>query len=401
MAKVGRILLAAGATLALGRAPAMAGDLPADLTDWNLSPVNFTLAGFIGAIGADASGALYDAHQDGGINRAGATGSLLIEPSLETVLDNAWELGFRGAILAWHDHLSGDNYGNDVFEKAYGFLQTAYGRIEIGQQDGAAYKLVLNGPTVDDPVAINDANVTFFKDPTTGRALNGVFNLRSGVFDSANDAKISYYIPHFFDVQIGISYTPNAAKGGLPWIDQGHAVANRPDNILEAGANYAGYFGQAVIRAYAGIAVAGNAAPVAGHDDLRDMGLGLEVDYSLWGGAKLAVGGGFRQSNAYTFDPNQPFTNGHTRDWRASTTYTKGPWILGVEYDAGSADAHIGEPSLRENGTEASLGYVVNSNLQLTLGWERLHFERGSGVFYNGEPDVAGNAAFLHAGLHV
>jgi len=395
------ILGAACAAWALAGQPASADDLTANLTDWNVSPVNFTLAGFIGAIGADASGALYGAHQSGGIDRDGATGSLLIEPSLETVLDNAWELGFRSTILAYHDHLSGDNYGNDFFEKAYGFLQTAYGRIEIGQQDGAAYKLVLNGPTVDDPVAINDANVTFFKDPTTGRALNGIFNLRSGVFDSANDAKISYYIPHFFDIQIGISYTPNAAKGGLPWIDQGHAVADRPDNILEAGANYAGYFGQAIIRAYGGIAIAHNAAVTPGQDDLRDVGLGAEVDYSLDGGAKLSVGGGWRRSNAYTFNPDQPFTNGQTRDWRLDATYTTGPWILGVEHDDGAADGHVGLPSLKENGDEASLGYVVNSNLQLTLGWERLHFERGSGAFYDGEPEVAGDAAFLHAGFHV
>jgi outer membrane protein OmpU len=395
------ILCAACAAAALAAGPAEAGDPASSLTDWNVSPVNFTLAGFIGAIGADASGALYDAHQSGGIGHGGATGSLLIEPSLETVLDNAWELGFRSSILAWHDDLSGDNYGNDVFEKAYGFLQTPYGRIEIGQQDGAAYKLVLNGPTVDDPVAINDANVTFFKDPATGRALNGIFNLRSGVFDSANDAKISYYIPHFFDIQIGVSYTPNAAKGGLPWIDQGHAVADRPDNILEAGANYAGYFGQAIVRAYGGIAIANNAAPAGGHDDLRDVGLGAEVDYSLGGNTKISVGAGWRESNAYTFNVDQPFTNGDTRDWRASATLTKGPWIAGLEYDDGAADAHASLPSLKENGAEASIGYVVNSNLQLTLGWEHLHFERGSGLFYNGEPQVGGDAAFLHAGFHV
>ncbi|HXM00177.1 MAG TPA: porin [Rhizomicrobium sp.] len=398
MAKAGRVHVAAMALLAanLIAGPAAAGDL----TDWNISPAGFDLAGFIGSVGADASGALYAAHQGGGIDRDGATGSLLIEPSLESVLDNAWELGFRASILAYHDHLSGDNYGNDVFEKAYGYLQTPYGRVEIGQQDGAAYKMVLNGPTVDDPVAINDANVTFFKDPTTGRALNNVFNLRSGVFDSANDAKISYYIPHFFDVQIGVSYTPNMAKGGLPWIDQGHAVADRPQDMWEAGANYAGYFGQAILRGYAGIAIAHNAAATASHDDLRDVGLGAGVDYAFRG-AKISVGAGWRRSNAYTFDVTQPFSHGDTQDWRISTTLTKGPWIVGAEYDTGRADEHPGLPGLAENGTEASVGYVVNSNLQLTLGWQRLHFERGTGVFYNGESEVAGNAVFLHTALHI
>jgi hypothetical protein len=396
MGKWGRTGLAAAA-LALAMAqPALADD-PADA---GLEPLKFNLGDFAGSLGGETAGTVYAAHQSGGVGHTGTTGAIWLEPSLETVFDNAWELGFKSTILAYHDNLTGDNYGNDVVEKAYAYLQTLYGRFEIGQQDGAAYKFVLNGPDVDDLAAINDANLTFFKDAATGRALNGIFNLRTGVFDSANDAKISYYIPHFFDLQIGFSYTPYMAKGGLPWIDQGHAVANRPVNILEMGANYAGYFGQFVIRGYGGISVAGNAAPTAGHDDLRDMGLAFQVDHPL-GDAKLSVGAGWRQSNAYTFDVTEPFSNGHTRDWRLDATLTRGKWSFGVEYDKGSADAHPGLPALDETGSQAEVSYSATDNLDLTLGWEHMHFERSSGAFYDGQPQVGGDAVYLHAQFHV
>ncbi|HEY1632620.1 MAG TPA: porin [Rhizomicrobium sp.] len=365
-----------------------------------IEPLKFNLLGFIGTVGGDASGAVYTARQSGGIHTTGLTAGAWVEPNLETVFDNAWELGFKGDFLVYHDKLTGDNYGNDVVEKAYAYLQTLYGRFEIGQQDGAAYKFVLNGPDIDDLAAINDSNLTFFKDKSSGAALNGIFNLRTGVFDSANDAKISYYIPHFFDLQIGISYTPYMAKGGLPWIDQGHHVANRPENIWEVGANYAGYFGQYVVRGYGGFAMAENASPTPGHDALRDYGLALQIDHPFAGG-QFSAGGGWRRSNAYTFDVTQPFTHGDTSDWRLGSTYTKGDWSFGLEYDRGAADAHPGLPALTESGAEASLGYQLTPNLQLTAGYEHMHFARGAGTFYNGQSDVNADAAFLHTQVHI
>ncbi|HTQ12589.1 MAG TPA: porin [Rhizomicrobium sp.] len=388
--------LAVGAVaLWLARPAAAAGPL-----DWNLSPFQFNVGDYAGQLGAELSGAAYAARQSGAVSATGVTGAVWLEPSLETVLDNAWELGAKATLLVDHDALSGDNYGNDVLEKGYVFLQTLYGRVELGQQDGAAYKFVLNGPDIDDIAAINDANLVFFKDPATGKALNGVFNLRTGVFDSANDAKISYYIPHFFDFQIGVSYTPYMAKGVLPGIDQGHSGANVPRNILEFGANYAGYFGPYIVRAYGGLAIAGNSAPTPGHGDLRDYGLSAEIDRPFEGG-QLSVGGGWRRSNAYTFDVTQPFSHGATRDWRAGATYTRRAWSFALEYDDGHADAHPGLPALHESGEEAAAGYQVNENLALTLGWQHMRFERSSGTFYTGTPRATGDAGFLHAYVHI
>jgi hypothetical protein len=389
-------LLAVATLAGLVSGPVLADDLDTG----SVAPFKFTALGMIGSVGGQASGALFDAGQSGLGGTTDATGYLLLTPQLETVLDNAWEVGFRGAVLAYHDALSGDIYGNDTIEKAYGFLQMPYGRFEIGQQDGAGTKLSFTGPDVDDDVSLNDPNVSFFRDPSNGRALIDVFPMRAEMFASANDAKISYYIPHLTDFQVGFSYTPSAAKGGLPFIDAGSHVDNRPTNILEAAANYAGYFGNAVFRAYGAVAVAHNGAADAGHDDLRDVSLGGEVDYGF-SNMRVALGGSWRRANTYTFDVDQPFTHGATSVSRLSATAFKGKWSAGLEYETGDAPAHLLLPEIQETGYEASVAYQINQQLQLTGGWQHMRFTRSSGAFYDGLSRVDGDAFFLHTAFRV
>jgi hypothetical protein len=388
--------LAAFALAAFAAAPALAD--PAE--DWTVQPFKFTALGMIGTVGGEASGAVYGAQQSGLGTNANVTGSLLLTPQLETVLDNAWEVGFRGALLVYHDTLSGDIYGDDLFQKAYGFLQMPYGRVEVGQQDGAGTKLSFTGPDIDDDVALNDADVSFFRDPATGRALIDVFAMRTQMFASANDAKISYYIPHLTDFQFGVSFTPSAAKGGLPFIDGGAHVADRPVNIVEFAGNYAGYFGNAVFRAYGAIAIAHNDAPTSGYDDLRDLSLGVEVDYHLRD-IRLSAGGSYRRANSYAFDVYEPFTHGATNVARASAAIFRGRWSAGLEYETGNAPAHLALAQIDEDGYEASIGYALNQQLQLTGGWQHIYFARAPGTFYGVQSRIEGDAFFLHTALRV
>lgn len=383
----------------LAAAPAVADTFD----DWTVPPYKFTAIGMIGTLGGEASGAVFDAHQSALGGETNATGYLLLTPQLETVLDNAWELGFRGAVLAYHDTLSGDMYGNDAIQKAYGFLQMPYGRFEIGQQDGAGTKLSFTGPTVDDDVSLNDANVSFFRDPKTGHALIDVFPMRTEMFASANDAKISYYIPHLTDFQVGFSYTPTASKGGLPLLDPGPHVPNRATNIFEMAANYAGYFGNAVVRAYGALGMAHNDAATPGQDDLHDWALGGEVDYTEYSlfAARFALGGSYRHANTYNFDVEEPFTHGATDVGRISAAVYKGKWSAGVEYETGKADAHPALPQLNETGYEASVSYQLNFQTQITAGWQHMRFTRSSGAFYDALSRVNGDAFFLHTAFRV
>ncbi|HUB85801.1 MAG TPA: hypothetical protein VL971_08915, partial [Rhizomicrobium sp.] len=143
---------------------------PAQADDGWFAPLSTSAGdGWTASLGVNLSAAVYATHQER--DRDGAQAFAVFTPSLVKDFAEGWEVGAKGSVLGYHDHLSGDNYGNDVFELAYLYAQTPYGRVEIGQANGVAYGQSVAAPVVDSPVAINDANVTFFKDPASGRAF--------------------------------------------------------------------------------------------------------------------------------------------------------------------------------------------------------------------------------------
>ncbi len=110
-------------------------------------------------------------------------------------------------------------------QKVYGTVQTRLGRIELGQTDGAAYTLATTGPVVEGDISIDNTNATFFRDPTTGGAFINVFQLNSAVESSLNYAKVSYYSPRLFGLQLGASFTPSEGKDVIPFLSGGPHVA--------------------------------------------------------------------------------------------------------------------------------------------------------------------------------
>lgn len=353
------------------------------------------------SLGANLSGAVFSDHQGGGVAHRGVQAFAVFTPSLWRTFSSDWEVGAKGSILAWHDNRSGDNYGNDVFELAYLYMQSPYGRIEVGQQNGAAYTQSVGAPLVDGPAAINDANITFFHDPATGLAFIGIFNLRTGVFASANQAKVSYISPRMDGFQLSGSFTPYQTKAVLPWTMVGHHVSDRVKNIAEGNLNYTKQFGSLSLQASTSFAAAHNAARTAGHDDVWDWGLGIETDYAPDDANKLSLGAAYRISNAYAFNIRQAFTSGTTSNFDVGAMWTHGDWLAGIEYETGTAEAVPGSPTLRERGWNPSVAYNVNANLQMTLGWQYLHFHQSAGVFYNGKPGIGMRAAYLHANFQI
>ncbi len=357
---------------------------------------NLVIGNSLLQLSIDAYGAAYAESQSGGRDRQGVTGALLLQPELGHPFENGWVIGVRTAFLVHHDRLSGDNYGNDVIEKAYAYLETAYGRIEAGQQDGAAYKLEATGPLVAGPPAIDDANVTFYIDPSTGAAFTNIFPVRTGVFATSNDAKISYYSPRSVDLQIGISFTPSETKG-FPFLSHSDEHQDVQRDITEAGANYVHGFGRITTHAYAGLALGWIENRTPGHRNALDWAVGGQVDYDLhWG--LLSAGGAYRQTRGYAFDIDQSLSHGSTRAVHLTTRLTKGPWQFGFEYSSATAGAEpeAGLPELTEEGCEPLVGYALNPNLQLALGYQHLMYERSTGAFYNGKPNVSLNAGFLY-----
>ncbi len=394
-----RVFLLAGAAMAaLIAAPAAASGLG----DWAINPWSTYFSNVSLTVGGRAQGTVLSADQPAavGIDRTAASGAATLTTSLQRDYDSGLTLALKGAFEIYRDRLSGDNYGDDFVQKVYAVAQTGLGRIEIGMTDGAAYALAVTGPVVDDETTLDNATATFFRDPSTGKAFVNIFALNSTLASSLNYAKISYYTPRLFGVQLAASFTPSEGKDVIPFLSSGPRVPNRQESIWEAAVSYSGYFGPVSLGVYSGVtfAHADGATKTAGHEGLTEWGLGSEIDYNLNDSVKLAVGGGYRRSNAYAFDINDVLADGATSSAHLSATVSTGPWIVGIEKGDGTAE---GAPKLGVRGVSASVGYVFNANLQATMGWQQLRYSRDSGTFYNGAPRIRMDAAFLHLKLHV
>jgi hypothetical protein len=360
----------------------------------DMFPVEPLLTGFGAAdltLGGTADGALFATDQD---SRT-AAGRLRLNPAIVRSYDTGMVISLEASILAAHDALSLDRYGNDVFEKVYGKVQFGLGRFEIGQTDGAAYTLAVAGPKIDSAVSVDDPQMTFFRDRATGRASASIFALRSETGSSSNFAKLSYYTPKVFGFQLGLSYTPSEGKNVLPFLDAGPDVANRQNRMWEMAAAYETQLGDATAKISGGMTMGHNEWRTPGHEGLTDWSFGAQVDYPLDDEWKISAGGAYRRSNAYAFDVNDVQALRNTGALHLSAAVTWTAWSAGFEYSDGTARA-IDAPTLDTRGMQAALSYAINSNLQLTGGWQRFVYERDMGLFYNGRQRIDMNAGFAH-----
>jgi outer membrane protein OmpU len=380
------------AALMLATGQAMADPI----SDWNVQPYSLDLGNAQFSLGGSADGAIYTNEADG--NHTGATGSLLLTPKLRRDYDSGLGLSLQASILAYHDELSGLRYGGDVFEKVFFTLQTGLGRVEIGQADGAAYALSVAGPKVDPDTSIDDADMSFFRDPSTGHAFIGIFPLRSEVMASSNYAKLSYFTPRLFGMQFAASFTPSQGKDVVPFVNDGPSVPDRQKRIWETALSYSDTFGDATVKAYAGASMAHDAARTEDHQGLTDWALGASVDYPLNDDVKLSVGGAYRDTNACAFDLDNVLAAGSTKAAHVSAEVTYDSWAGGFEYSTGTAD---GSPRLGVDGYETTIGYRINANLQLSGGWQHLSYRRDSGAFFNGDDRISMDAEFIHLKFHV
>ncbi|HEY0106934.1 MAG TPA: hypothetical protein VGB91_12685 [Rhizomicrobium sp.] len=394
-----RISPLAGTALAL----VLAAPAHAAWDDWSVSPwtgsiddenVSYSVSG-------QAYGSVFSADQPGHVPESNLTGAASINARLERDYDSGLSLALKGTFEVYHDKLSGDNYGSDLVQKVYGQVQTGLGRIDIGMTDGAAYALAVVGPSVNPEVTIDNPNATFFRDPSTGQAFVSIFTLNSAVESSLNYAKLSYYTPRLFGVQIGLSYTPSEGKDVVPFLNNGPNVANRQKSLWEGALNYSDSFGPVTLSAYAGLTVGHGDRKTPGHAGLTDWAVGTQADWDIDDDVKLSVGGAYRRTDTYAFDINRALTQGATQSLHLSSVLSYGAWSAGAEFGHGTADGALGLPTLGVHAYTVDAGYAVNSNLQLSGGWQKLYYARGTGAFYNGMPKIEMDAVFLHAVINI
>lgn len=376
--------------LALGGTPAAAQD-----SGPTLAPYQTDLGNAQFSVGGTAGGAVFDSNLKG---QPAASGALKAMPRLYRDYDSGLVLELDATLLA-SDPLSRGRYGGNVLEKLYGEARTGLGRVQIGLTDGGAYDVAVTGPKVDAAVSLDDPQTTFFRDPTTGRAVTDSFALRTEVGASSNYAKFAYVSPALFGVQLALSFTPSQSRAVIPFLHRGPQVPDRQSGMWEAGLKYSDNFGPVTLTGYGGVTEGQGEHKLGDQEGVSDLGAGVRADYAASDDLTLSLGGSYRQSNAYTFDITESRQGGTTHASFVSASATYDQWIAGVEYGNGHADGVA--PELGLNGYQASLGYVPNRNWQITGGWQRLDYSRSAGMFFNTASNLKMDAGFLHLNLHV
>jgi hypothetical protein len=381
---------ALGLFLAASPAVAQESSLTLDPYQASVGDADLTLGGMAG-------GAVLDGDLKG---QPAASGVIKAMPRLTRDYDSGLSLGLDATLMK-SDPLSRGRYDGDFFEKLYGEARTGLGRVQIGLTDGGAYDLAVTGPKVDVQVSLDDPQTTFFRDPSTRHAATDIFTLRTEVGASSNYAKFTYLSPTLFGVQLGLSFTPSQSREVVPFINQGPAVADRQDDMWEAGLHYSDDFGPVTLTGYGGVVEGQGEHKLPGEEGVSDLGGGLRADYAVNDDWMVSLGGSYRQSNAYAFDIARSDQHGTTHAGFMSADVTYAQWVVGVEYGNGNADGVAGQSQLGLNGYQASLGYVLNRNWEISGGWQKLDYARATGLFFDNAQRLSMDAGFLHLSLHV
>lgn len=204
-----------------------------------------------------------------------------------------------GAVIELEADVSSetDNQGVNA-DKTYIFVESDFGRVELGNVDGAENRLKINGSVIARGTGGTDGDFGHFVTTNTDDFNNetGVFGadgqldtLANGFYgglffttpnllaqaiegNTEDSSKLSYYTPRFGGVQLGVSYAPNSGSAG-----QSIFGTNIYEDIISAGINYAldidGIGVEASVTGEFADAVA------TGVDDLETYAIGLGVNF--------------------------------------------------------------------------------------------------------------------------
>ncbi len=249
----------------------------------------------------------------------------------ESTLDNGLTFGFQ--VEAEVD--AGDDA--NTIEESYIYLSSAFGRLNLGSEDGAAYLLQVAAPSADANIDglrqyINPVNyaaaavvgASALRSPADPGAEADGFDYDQDITGAAE--KITYLSPNFGGFQFGASYTHDLSDGGSA--DNIASGFNQDDqagtlgSAYEVGARFEGVmsnFGYAIGAGYT-FAESENDNAVR-TDDYNAFNVGLDIDTGPFG-----IG-------AVYLDEDQGLASGDdVTTYVVGADYTTGPFKFGASY---------------------------------------------------------------------
>ena len=214
------------------------------------------------------------------------------------VADNGLTFGAKAEFEANGSTANVDEY--------VGFVSGAFGRLEIGAEDGAADILGRGLPGSFFSAAANDDGLLF------DLASTGVVEANAFGADTGDSLKVTYYTPSVSGFRAGVSLVPNDTEGPVA-----SSTSTQAGRGIEIGAQWRGDIGSVALRLNGGATIFDEGASVA-----------VARDYAFTLGASVNVAGfqlgvGFGQTEA---------DDGTDRVLGLGAQYDTGPWMFGLQY---------------------------------------------------------------------
>ena len=229
-------------------------------------------------------------------------------------------------------------------DEASVYLGGTWGRLELGDFDGASDTLAIYAPLVG--IEQIDGNAYDFLSVEQGGFVFGSLPMGSAIVppDSGDSTKIMYVTPRFAGLQAGVSYAPQDGSEAQDVVPL--KTAGGYKDFWEAGINYTGEFsGFSVAAGVTGSGATGQDLGVVGGPSLEDFTawqLGAQVGY---GGFK--VGGGYIDAGDYNAVSGLPVSSGDSSVWNVGVSYTTGALAIALTY--ADSEGFKGGPSFDED----------------------------------------------------
>ncbi len=240
----------------------------------------------------------------------------------EATLDNGLTIGF-------HTEVEADvNATNDSLfvEESYLYMSSAWGRINLGAEDGAAYLLQVAAPSADsnyDGIRqyVSPVNYTAPGITTTLADLND-YNLIDYDQNPTEYAdKITYLSPVMGGLQLGLTYAPDVSDETSNILLDTQDVDGDFGSAYEASLRYEGQYDMIGFTFGGGYSMIELEDDTSGGDDRTVWNAGLDLDLGPFG-----IGASYKSDDAGDFGVDDEET------MVVGIDYTTGPFKIGVSY---------------------------------------------------------------------
>jgi predicted porin len=243
-------------------------------------------------------------------------------------------------------------------DEVWFFIDSAtFGRIEIGDQDDAPDRMMIDGADAQAGRGGNNFSVD------TGGMIrdHGLTALDSaGITQMSDASKVIYFTPRWSGLQLGFSFTPDSGQAGGGAAND--ANANFED-VFGFGVNYQNTFSGAKVTIAATYQIGTSNDGAGGeNEDLQVWGFGGMVEY-----AGFKLGAGYADFGDTNITPARSAAGADAGQWfNVGLEYDTGPWEFSIGYFHGWASA----ASTDANTTDLThTNYAVSATYNVAPGW--------------------------------